>query len=154
MTPPPPTDAPAPFALEGLDHLVLTVADVDVSSAFYQRVLGMREVRFGPGRVAVHFGAHKLNLHPRGGEFAPHASRPTPGSADFCVITTDPIERVSAHLQACGVVVELGPVTKTGALGAMTSLYLRDPDGNLVEVARYDEAGRLGSDVPRATARS
>jgi catechol 2,3-dioxygenase-like lactoylglutathione lyase family enzyme len=124
--------------ISGLDHLVLTVVDLDETARFYTEVLGMRAVTFGAGRRALEFGNSKINLHQAGGEFAPHARRPTPGSADLCFVTSSPMERVAAHLRARGVGIEQGPVGRTGASGPITSLYIRDPDGNLVEIASYD----------------
>lgn len=124
--------------IERLDHLVLTVADVAATCAFYERVLGMEAVTFGPGRKALVFGEQKINLHPAGREFEPKAMRPTPGSADLCLIAATPLETVAAHLAACDVGIEEGPVARTGAVGPITSLYFRDPDGNLIEVATYD----------------
>lgn len=121
--------------LDRLDHLVLTVADVEASIAFYERVLGMTAVTFAGGRRALAFGAQKINLHPHGHEFEPKAARPTPGSADLCFITEVPLEAVQAHLAACGVSVIEGPVRRTGATGPILSVYLRDPDGNLIEIA-------------------
>ncbi|HEU5160659.1 MAG TPA: VOC family protein [Streptosporangiaceae bacterium] len=125
------------ISLERLDHIVLTVADVAATVDFYTRVLGMRAVTFDDGRRALRFGAQKINLHRAGHEFEPKAARPAPGSADFCLISATPIEEVAAHLDRCGVSIELGPVARTGAQGPMTSVYFRDPDGNLVEVATY-----------------
>ncbi|MDD3519320.1 MAG: VOC family protein [Chromatiales bacterium] len=118
-----------------LDHLVLTVADVDVSIAFYERVLGMRAVSFGNGRRALAFGEQKINLHAHSREFEPKATRPTPGSADLCFLTDVPLSEVQAHLANCGVDVIEGPVARTGATGPILSLYVRDPDGNLIEIA-------------------
>jgi catechol 2,3-dioxygenase-like lactoylglutathione lyase family enzyme len=126
-----------PVAISRLDHLVLTVADLDETSGFYQRVLGMRPVTFGAGRRALEFGTSKINLHQAGQEIAPHASCPVPGSADLCLITTTPARQVLAHLSAQRVSVEDGPVPRTGALGPITSIYIRDPDGNLIEIASY-----------------
>ncbi|MFF9819726.1 VOC family protein [Streptomyces sp. NPDC014006] len=125
------------IVISGLDHLVLTVTDVERTIAFYRRVLGMRPVTFGDGRRALSFGSNKINLHRAGGELLPHAARPTPGSADLCLVTETPQEQVLAHLAACGVPVEEGRVPRTGALGPILSTYLRDPDGNLVEVSTY-----------------
>ncbi|WP_079060410.1 VOC family protein [Streptomyces bungoensis] len=102
-----------------------------------QRVLGMRPVTFGDGRRALSLGSSKINLHRAGRELVPHAARPTPGSADLCLVTEPPQERVLAHLAACGVPVEEGPVPRTGALGPILSTYLRDPDGNLIEISTY-----------------
>ncbi len=124
--------------IEGLDHLVLTVADIEATCAFYERALGMRRVVFGGGRVALQFGRQKLNLHQAGYEFEPKALRPTPGSADLCFVTSQPIEAVVAHLESVGVAIELGPVARSGALGPIQSVYLRDPDGNLIEIAVYE----------------
>jgi catechol 2,3-dioxygenase-like lactoylglutathione lyase family enzyme len=125
------------ISLERLDHIVLTVADVEASVDFYVRVLGMRAVTFADGRRALHFGAQKINLHRAGREFEPKAAHPAPGSADFCLISATPIEEVAAHLVRCGVPIEDGPVARTGAQGEMTSVYFRDPDGNLLEVSTY-----------------
>lgn len=121
--------------LATLDHLVLTVADVDATVAFYVRVLGMDEVTFGAGRRALAFGAQKINLHAAGREFEPHAAAPTRGSADLCFLTDVPLDEVIAHLRACGVAIEEGPVMRTGATGPIRSVYLLDPDGNLIEVS-------------------
>jgi catechol 2,3-dioxygenase-like lactoylglutathione lyase family enzyme len=121
--------------LATLDHLVLTVADVDATAAFYVRVLGMDAVTFGAGRRALAFGAQKINLHAAGREFEPHAAAPTRGSADLCFLTDVPLDEVIAHLRACGVAIEEGPVMRTGATGPIRSVYLRDPDGNLIEVS-------------------
>lgn len=124
------------FSLDRIDHLVLTVRDLAASCAFYERVLGMRTVA-DQGRTALHFGRQKINLHRAGHELEPKALHPTPGSGDFCLITEAPIEAVLRHLADCGVAVELGPVPRQGALGPMRSVYFRDPDANLVEVAQY-----------------
>ncbi|EWC42690.1 VOC family protein [Pseudomonas stutzeri] len=118
-----------------LDHLVLTVADLDVTTDFYCRVLGMRALTFGEGRKALAFGGQKLNLHQAGREFEPKAERPTPGSADLCFIVTTPLEEVIAHLDAQGVAVIEGPVQRSGANGPIRSVYLRDPDFNLIELS-------------------
>ncbi|MEK9804015.1 MAG: VOC family protein [Curvibacter sp.] len=121
--------------IDSLDHLVLTVADVEASCAFYNRVLGMDVVTFGQGRKALAFGVQKINLHPSGREFEPKAQRPTPGSADLCFLTSVPLAQVQAHLAACGVGVTEGPVQRTGAQGPILSVYFRDPDLNLIEVS-------------------
>ena len=118
-----------------VDHFVLTVADVAASCDFYQRVLGMSVVTFGDGRKALSFGQQKINLHAHGREFEPKAKRPTPGAADFCLLTGVPLVEVMAHLRAQGVALLDGPVARTGATGRIESIYFRDPDGNLVEVA-------------------
>ncbi len=121
--------------IERLDHLVLTVADPDRTIAFYRDVLGMEEVTFGEGRKALAFGSSKINLHRAGHEFEPKADRPTPGSADVCLVTATPLEQVRAELAEHGVPVEEGPVERTGARGALLSVYVRDPDANLVEIS-------------------
>ncbi len=127
-----------------IDHLVLTCRDVAATIRFYTEVLGMTEVTFGQDRKAVAFGRQKLNLHPVGqaadaatGNVAAIAARPTPGSVDLCLIVGERIDAVVAHLAACGVPVEEGPVVRTGAQGPIHSVYVRDPDGNLIELARY-----------------
>lgn len=126
-----------PISIERLDHLVLTVKDVETTCAFYERALGMKPVTFGPGRRALAFGQQKINLHPAGGEFEPKAHRPTPGSGDLCLITRIPIPEVVRHLRACGIPLLGEPSTRTGALGPIMSVYFRDPDGNLIEVSTY-----------------
>jgi catechol 2,3-dioxygenase-like lactoylglutathione lyase family enzyme len=123
--------------IDRLDHLVLTVADIDRTVAFYRDVLGMRPVVFGGGRTALAFGRSKINLHPAGHEFEPKAASPAPGSADLCLITRDPLDVVTAELREHGVAVEEGPVERTGATGTIRSVYVRDPDGNLVELSNY-----------------
>ncbi len=128
----------APVTIDRLDHMVLTVADIETTCAFYGRVLGMEKVVFAGARTALAFGRQKINLHPAGNEYSPRAAHPVPGSGDLCLITETPLAHVIAHLDACGVAVEEGPVAKTGATGPITSVYFRDPDGNLIEVANYD----------------
>lgn len=123
--------------IDRLDHLVLTVADVAATCEFYHRVLGMEVDTFGEGRKALRFGLQKINLHAHGNEFDPKAERPTPGSADLCLITYATMDEILAHLQAQGVTVEEGPVQRTGATGPSLSVYFRDPDRNLIEVSRY-----------------
>lgn len=113
---------------------MLTVRDVDATCRFYRRVLGMEPITFAGGRTALRFGVQKLNLHQAGAEIEPHAGSPAPGSADLCFLTDAPSSDVVAHLEACGVAVELGPVEREGASGRLSSVYFRDPDGNLVEV--------------------
>ncbi len=125
------------IVIERLDHAVLTVRDVERTCDFYSRVLGMEVITFGEGRKALRFGKQKFNLHQAGREFEPKAGTPTPGSADFCLITTTPLARVIDHLEKCGVEILEGPVSKTGATGPIESVYFRDPDKNLVEVSRY-----------------
>ncbi len=128
--------------IDHLDHLVLTVADLDVTVDFYTRVLGMREVTFGEGRKALSFGAQKINLHQAGKEFEPKAERPTPGSADLCFIVATPLEEVIAHLAAQGVTLLEGPVRRTGATQPIRSVYVRDPDFNLIELSNPLDEGQ------------
>jgi len=123
--------------IDRLDHLVLTVADIDATTDFYTRVLGMKAVTFGAGRTALAFGQSKINLHQAGHEFEPKAHRPTPGSADLCLITTDSLDRVIEELVRHDVPIEEGPVDRTGATGPIRSVYFRDPDRNLIEVSTY-----------------
>ncbi len=121
--------------IDRLDHLVLTVADVEATVAFYRDVLGMRPETFGDGRRALHFGGSKVNLHQAGHEFEPKARRPSPGSADVCLIAADDLADVCRELAAHDVAIEEGPVERTGARGRLRSVYLRDPDGNLIEIS-------------------
>jgi catechol 2,3-dioxygenase-like lactoylglutathione lyase family enzyme len=125
------------MVVDRLDHLVLTVKDVAITSSFYSQVLGMREVIFGEGRKALLFGQQKINLHQQGSEFEPKAARPTPGSADLCFITSTKLSVVTQQLQEHAVLLEAGPIVRTGALGVIESLYFRDPDNNLIEIANY-----------------
>jgi catechol 2,3-dioxygenase-like lactoylglutathione lyase family enzyme len=125
------------MTIDALDHLVMTVADIDATCAFYERVLGMRTIIFGEGRKALAFGVQKLNLHQRGHEFEPKADQPTPGAIDVCFITQVPVAEVITHLQRCDVAVLDGPVARTGARGPIMSVYFRDPDRNLIEVSNY-----------------
>jgi len=120
-----------------IDHIVLTVVDIFTTCEFYQRVLNMQIVSFGEGRKALAFGQQKINLHQHGKEFEPKADRPTPGSADICLITETPLDQVVQHLLVHGVVITEGPVHRTGAIGPILSVYFRDPDRNLVEVSSY-----------------
>lgn len=123
--------------IDRLDHFVLTVADIGATVEFYTRVLGMAEVVFGGGRRALAFGHSKINLHQRGHEFEPKAAAPTPGSADLCLIAETPLDEVMATLAEHGVPIEQGPVSRTGATGPILSVYIRDPDANLVEISNY-----------------
>lgn len=123
--------------IDRLDHLVLTVADLEATRAFYCDGLGMELVTFGEGRHALSFGRQKINLHIKGHEFEPKAAFPTPGSADLCLITEETLEDWTAHLASCGIALLLPPSPRTGALGPIRSIYLRDPDGNLVEISTY-----------------
>lgn len=121
--------------LDQIDHLVLTVRDLGETIAFYTRVLGMEEVTFGEKRKALAFGTQKINLHEAGREFEPKALHPKPGSADLCFLTAEPLDRVVKHMENCGVDILEGPVERTGAQGPLESIYIRDPDGNLIEIA-------------------
>jgi catechol 2,3-dioxygenase-like lactoylglutathione lyase family enzyme len=121
--------------IDSLDHLVLTVRDIDTTVSFYTTVLGMEAITFGDGRKALSFGVQKINLHQHGKEFEPKAQQPTPGSADLCLLTSIPLTDVLGHFVACGVAVIEGPVQRTGATGTILSVYFRDPDMNLIEVS-------------------
>ena len=121
-----------------IDHFVLTVRDIAVTTAFYERVLGMQPLSFAGGRHALKFGRQKINLHQVGRELEPRAHLATAGSGDFCLITESPIDEVVAHLRAQNISIEEGPDTRSGALGPITSVYFRDPDNNLVEVSTYE----------------
>jgi len=123
--------------ISSLDHLVLTVADIEATCAFYTSALGMERVTFGAGRTALAFGRQKINLHQSGREFEPKAAHPTPGSADLCFVADRPLAEILAHLGACGIAIAEGPVARTGAMGPITSVYIRDPDHNLIEIAVY-----------------
>jgi len=123
--------------IKQIDHLVLTVKNIEASCKFYTTVMGMKEIDFGQGRKAVIFGNQKINFHQQGKEFEPRALHPTPGSADLCFITDAPMAEVIAHVRACRIEIIEGPVKKTGAMGSMTSIYIRDPDQNLIEIATY-----------------
>jgi catechol 2,3-dioxygenase-like lactoylglutathione lyase family enzyme len=126
--------------IRSLDHLVLTVTDIASTVRFYES-LGMRKEVFGDGRLALRFGDQKLNLHEAGAEFTPHAADPAPGSADLCFLVADDLDQVAKLLSERGIPVELGPVARTGATSALVSLYVRDPDGNLVELSQPVEPG-------------
>jgi catechol 2,3-dioxygenase-like lactoylglutathione lyase family enzyme len=122
-----------------VDHLVLTVKDLERSVSFYTEVLGMEKRVSTTGRVSLHFGNQKINLHVAGAEFLPCAGQPTPGSADICLLVEQPIAELCRELAARNTEPIEGPVTRTGAAGVLSSVYIRDPDGNLLELARYDE---------------
>lgn len=126
--------------IDRIDHVVLTVFDVERTIDFYSRVLGMEPVTFAGGRRGLAFGRQKLNLHQAGREFEPKALRPAPGAMDFCLIAETPLAEVMERLESQGVAIIQGPVDKTGATGPIKSVYFRDPDGNLVEVSNYPEA--------------
>lgn len=121
--------------IDRLDHLVLTVKNIATTCEFYVAVLGMEVVTFGDNRKALRFGSQKINLHEVGKEFELKAYRPTPGSADLCLITSVPLVDVIQHLQRCGVEIIGGPVKRPGAMGQIESVYFRDPDLNLIEVS-------------------
>jgi catechol 2,3-dioxygenase-like lactoylglutathione lyase family enzyme len=121
--------------IDHLDHLVLTTTHVDRCIDFYTRVLGMRLETFGAGRKALRFGSQKINLHEAGREFEPKAAHPTPGGLDLCFIADRPLDEVIARLDALGVPIVEGPVRRTGATGPIRSVYLRDPDRNLIEIS-------------------
>ncbi len=124
--------------LERIDHLVLTVRDINKTIQFYSSVLGMSEVDFGENRKALKFGHQKINLHPHPSEIRPQAKQATPGSMDICFVSQSPMDDVIKNLLLHGVKIELGPVQRTGAEGNMTSVYIRDPDENLIEIASYN----------------
>ena len=121
--------------IERLDHLVLTVCSIERTVSFYTAALGMEAVVFGGGRKALSFGQQKINLHEKSKEFEPKAGHPTPGSADLCFISAVPLETVMAHLDRLAIPILEGPVERTGATGPIRSVYVRDPDGNLIEIA-------------------
>lgn len=121
--------------LDSIDHLVLTVADISATENFYAHVLGVPAISFGQGRRALQIGRQKINLHQAGKEFEPKALRPTPGSADLCFLSTYPLTDWLSHLASCGVDIVEGPVMRTGAQGPIESIYLRDLDGNLIEIS-------------------
>ncbi|WGW04397.1 VOC family protein [Tropicibacter oceani] len=128
-----------PISVQSLDHLVLTVTDVDVTCAFYRDVLGMTPQAFTPAdgstRWALKFGTQKINLHKAGAEFTPKARTPRPGSADLCFLSDTPIADWRTHLNDHDITIEEGPLLRTGATGPILSLYIRDPDGNLIEIS-------------------
>ncbi len=127
--------------IDRIDHLVLTVRDLRATIDFYTRGLGLRHEEKN-GRHAIVFGRHKINLHEAAGEpILPRADRPTPGSGDFCLIASRPLDAVIAHLRSVGIAIEMGPVERDGAAGPIRSVYLRDPDANLVEVSEHPTAG-------------
>lgn len=125
--------------ITALDHLVLTVANIEKSIAFYTQVLGMEEITFGEGRKALLFGRQKINLHQRGAEVLPNAQNAACGTADLCLLTDTPLPQVLTELQQHGIEPISGVVPRTGAVGAIESVYLRDPDGNLLEISRYPQ---------------
>lgn len=126
------------LAIDRIDHIVLTVTDIEQTVWFYCDVLGMEEVEFGENRIALKFGNQKINLHLVSSDLTPVADQPTPGSQDICLISSSSIDEVSAILEKHGIPVEQGPVSRTGALGKIISVYCRDPDGNLIEISNYE----------------
>lgn len=123
--------------IERLDHLVLTVQSIDQTISFYGNVLGMQASTFGQHRWALHFGDQKINLHQTDQEILPRAKNPTSGSADLCFISATPLAEIVAHLQTQSIPIEQGPVQRTGAKGSIISVYIRDPDQNLIEISNY-----------------
>lgn len=134
-----------PIAIDRIDHLVVTAWDIDRTVDFYRRVLGMEPVTFAGGRRGLAFGRQKINLHQAGREFEPKALKPAPGTVDLCLIATTPLAEAIEHIKACGVAIVEGPVARTGALGPMQSVYIRDPDGNLIEISNYEDKHEKGA---------
>ena len=124
--------------IDRLDHFVLTVVDIDRTCVFYSAGLGMEVVTFGAGRKALQFGRQKINLHEVGKEFEPKAYRPTAGSGDLCFIAAVPLDQVIDKLRKNRIEIIEGPVARTGATGPIMSVYIRDPDANLIEISTYD----------------
>lgn len=127
------------LSIDRIDHLVLTVSDIEQTLWFYCDVLGMEEVEFAEDRIAVKFGNQKINLHPVDSDITPSADRPTAGSADICLISQTAIDEVISMLEKHGIEIEEGPVTRSGATGKIISVYCRDPDGNLIEISNYEQ---------------
>jgi|TARA_B100001013_G_scaffold118480_1_gene68499 catechol 2,3-dioxygenase-like lactoylglutathione lyase family enzyme len=127
------------MTLEKLDHLVLPVSDIDTIAMFYTTYLGMEKRTFGEGRVALHFGNQKINLHPAGWDYEPKARVSIAGSADLCFIVSEQVQLLQADLVDSGVEIIEGPVVRTGATGRLCSIYVRDPDGNLIELSNRVE---------------
>lgn len=128
--------------IQSIDHIVMQAADVPETIRFYTKILGMTHSEFqpptgGPLRQSLHFGVQKINLHDAESPFLPHARNPAAGSVDLCFITQQPLGDWQQHLANCGVVIEDGPICKTGANGPILSIYIRDPDGNLIEISNY-----------------
>lgn len=123
------------MVINRLDHFVLTVSDIDRTLAFYDRFAGITPITFGNDRHALLIGNQKINLHEAGDEITPRAAEPSVGGGDFCLVTATPVSELKRDLEAEGIEVELGPVDRTGARSDLRSIYLRDPDGNLLEVA-------------------
>lgn len=123
--------------IKNLDHLVLTTTNLEACLDFYQRVLKMKQVTFGDHRYALQFGTQKINIHQYGKEFEPKAHLPVPGALDLCFITEEPLDNVKAHIEMEGIKILEGPIQRTGAQGAILSIYIRDPDLNLIEISQY-----------------
>ncbi|MGT2476085.1 VOC family protein [Paraburkholderia terrae] len=121
--------------IDHLDHLVLTCTDAEATTKFYTQVMRMQLETFGAGRIAFRFGNQKINLHVRGSEFEPKAHLPVPGALDLCFIASVPLDQVIAHLAACNWPIVEGPVERTGATQKIRSVYVRDPDLNLIEIS-------------------
>ncbi len=125
------------MTIKGLDHLVLTVADIEATCDFYVRVLGMIRETFAGGRTALQFGSQKINLHQAGKEFEPKALKATPGSGDLCFVVDD-VRAMQERLDELGIVIVDRLIARTGAVGPILSVYCRDPDGNLIELSEYE----------------
>jgi catechol 2,3-dioxygenase-like lactoylglutathione lyase family enzyme len=121
--------------MDHIDHVVMTVENVDQTCAWYLRVLGVRSAAFGEGRKALLLHKQKINLQQKGAELEPHARAPTSGALDVCLISSTPLAQVLEHFKAQRVPVEKGPIKRNGATGLLTSVYVRDPDGNLLEIS-------------------
>ena len=127
------------MTLEKLDHFVLPVSDIDTMATFYTTYLGMEKRVFGEGRVALHFGDQKINLHPAGWDYEPKARVSTPGTGDLCFVVSEPVALLQKQLEQLGIEIIEGPVLSTGATGSIRSIYIRDPDGNLIELSNNVE---------------
>ena len=127
------------LSIDRIDHIVLTVSDIEQTIWFYCDVLGMEEIEFGENRIALKFGNQKINLHSIDSDITPGAQYPTPGSTDICLISQTSIDEVAAMLEKHGIEIEEGPVTRSGATGKIISVYCRDPDGNLIEISNYEQ---------------
>jgi len=126
-----------PIQINNLDHIVLTVANIETTVEFYTNILGMKKEVFGSNRIALKFGNQKINLHKAEKEFKPKAQNPVPGSSDLCFITNTKLDDFEIHLSKNNIHIIEGPVKRTGANGKISSIYFRDPDKNLIEVSNY-----------------
>lgn len=126
--------------IKSIDHIVLTVSDIAQTCRFYSQILGMEEITFSNDRKALKFGSQKINLHLEGHEYEPIARQPTPGSADICLIVETSLSEVIMLLKNYGIPIVDGPIERTGAQGRLISIYIRDPDGNLLELSNIKEA--------------